>query len=81
MALVAAGNKKSPYGPAQARFIKKTRESITGDPRFFEKNEWSRIVYKAGVSRSTCLNRSSKDPPITVDSFYVKDIAVWHISF
>jgi hypothetical protein len=64
------------YGPAQEAFIKKTRESVKADPKFFEKNDWSRISMKTGL-RNTSLNRSNDAACINVEAFYVREVAVW----
>jgi hypothetical protein len=67
---------KKPYGPAQESFIKRTRESIKVDNRFFEKHDWTRICYK-NVGRGTTLKREGKDAIIPVEAFYIKDLTVW----
>jgi hypothetical protein len=64
------------YGLAQEAFIKKTREAVKADLKFFEKNDWSRISLKPGL-RNTSLNRSNDKAFIDVQSFYVRDLAVW----
>jgi len=63
---------KPRYGTAQAAFIEQTRVAIDADPFYFRTHEWTRI--QCGGNRYTTMTHPKK---ITVDSFYVKDLAVW----
>lgn len=61
---------KPRYGPAQQAFITATRKLIDVIVDFFQKNDWQRMRH--------CSHFSLVAPKkLSVDSFYVKDMAVW----
>ena len=75
MQATVANRRRNAYGVAQADFLKRTRDAIKQDSKFFKHHDWTRIQYKPGY-RNSCFERSSKDV-LTVESFYVKDLAMW----
>lgn len=67
---------KPPYGPAQAAFIKATREGVLAQGvAFFKGKDWTRLSPKK-VGTNACLN-SNTGSLLTDDTFYIKDIACW----
>jgi len=62
---------KPRYGTAQAEFIEKTRCNVKDDPTILRGINWRRISYSANHLSLTGAKK------ISVNSFYVKDIAIW----
>lgn len=69
-----SGSTRKAYGDAQAKFIQATRDKINTDADFFKGKDWRRIMPTGGTN-STLSH--IKECSLYVESFYVKDLAVW----
>jgi len=58
-------------GAAQAEFIQRTRKATSNDPSMLRDVDWRRISCSASLLSMTCKKK------ISVNAFYVKDLAVW----
>jgi len=64
---------KSRYGAAQDAFNRHVRNLVETDPKFFEKNHWHSVSYRDSRHKAPLISNGK----MSVDAFYVKDVAVW----